>query len=342
MGLVDSFGRRIDYIRISVTKVCNFRCQYCMPNTPPNLIDKSALPLNKMLEFVKIAIDLGVKKIRITGGEPLLRADLSEFIKGIVDYKNDIEIALTTNGFLLSKYAKSLRESGISRINISLDSLNESTIEKISQKNALKQILQGIESAINNNLAIKLNMVPLKGINDAEILDLLDFAMEHQVMLRFIEFMENTHANTQIKGLTQEQILQIISKKYEFKQLQKELFGPARIYEIINAKYAKSNNKIHLNTQKKALEKNYAFGIISPHDDDFCKSCNRIRLTSDGIICPCLYYQDSVDVKEAILQCDKQKMKELLLLSIRNKPEKNQWSTQAPNHSARAFYYTGG
>lgn len=317
--LIDGFGRKIDYIRISVTKNCNFRCQYCMPNAPDK-IDEILIPLPKMLEFLKIAMDLGVRKVRITGGEPLLRNDLSNFINGIYNYKEDIEVALTTNGFLLEKYAKSLKDSGLKRINISLDSIKEDKIAKISQRNALPNILRGIECAKEVGLKVKLNMVPLKNINDDEIVPMLEFANKNGFLLRFIEYMENEFANSQIKGLKANEILREITKVYKVKELKKEIFGPAKLYEIED-----SNN---------------VFGIIAPHNDSFCTSCNRIRLTSDGIICPCLYFEDMINAREAILSGDKEAMKKALLESIFNKPEKNLW--QEMEISKRAFYHTGG
>ena len=317
--LIDSCGRTIDYIRISVTKNCNFRCKYCMPNTPDE-IEENLIPLDKMLEFLKIAMDYGVKKIRITGGEPLLRKDLSLFIKGIYDYKNNIEVALTTNGYLLKKYAKNLKDSGLKRINVSLDSLKKEKIELISKKDALNNVLEGLKEAKQSGLKIKLNMVPLKGINDNEIISMLDFAINEGFLLRYIEYMENNFASDTIKGLRSFEILENIQKKYKYTMLKKEMFGPAKLYKINNT--------------------NNVFGIIAPHNDEFCLSCNRIRITAEGVICPCLYFQDAVDVGEAIRNTDKKAMEEALLLAIKNKPEKNKW--QEGEISSRAFYHTGG
>lgn len=317
--LIDSFGRTIDYIRISVTKNCNFRCKYCMPNTPDE-IEENLMPLDKMLEFLKIAMDYGVKKIRITGGEPLLRKDLSLFIKGIYDYKNNIEVALTTNGYLLKKYAKELKNSGLKRINVSLDSLKKEKIELISKKDALYNILEGLEEAKQAGLKIKINMVPLKGINDDEIIPMLDFAINEGFLLRYIEYMENDFASNAIKGLRSFEILENIQKKYNYTMLKKEMLGPAKLYQIDNT--------------------NNVFGIIAPHNDEFCLSCNRIRITAEGVICPCLYFQDAVDAGEAIRNTDKKAMEEALLLAIKNKPEKNKW--QEGEISSRAFYHTGG
>lgn len=320
--LIDSFDRKIEYLRVSVTKQCNFRCQYCMPDTPENFSDTSSLiPLDKMLEFIKVAIDEGIKKIRITGGEPLLRKDLANFIASIRSYSPEIELALTTNGFFLKQYAQALKDAGLNRLNISLDSLQASKVALISKRDVLPQILEGIDEAQKVGFPIKINMVPLKGINDNEILPMLEYAMQRKITLRFIEFMENDHARSHLKGLNEAEILQIISQKYHITEVPKQTLGPSKSYQ---------------------LENGAKFGIIAPHNDDFCKSCNRIRLTSEGTICPCLYYQEAVDAKEGILEGDSQKMRESIRLSVKNKPEKNQWDLEQNEHSARAFYYTGG
>lgn len=323
MELLDSFGRKIDYIRVSVTKNCNFRCKYCMPNTPEQ-IEEHLIPLPKMLEFLKIAMDYGIKKVRITGGEPLLRKDLDEFIKGIYSYKEGVEVALTTNAYYLSSFAKRLKDAGLKRINISLDSLDSNKLERISKRNALKQILDGINEAKEVGLKIKLNMVPLKGINDDEIIPMLEFANANGFLLRYIEYMDNIFAADGVRGLRGEEVLEHIKQKYHVSMLQKENFGPAKLYE------AKS-----LESSLEAV-----FGVITPHSDDFCTSCNRIRLTSDGIICPCLYFEDAMNAREAIENGDREAMKKALLDSIINKPEKNRW--QENRRSNRAFYHTGG
>lgn len=320
--LIDSYDRKIEYLRISVTKQCNFRCQYCMPDTPENFLDNDSLiPLEQMLEFLKVAIDEGIKKIRITGGEPLLRQGLPDFIAKIHAYNPSVELALTTNGFLLKKYAKSLKKAGLNRLNISLDSLQASKVMFISKRDVLSQVLEGITEAQSVGFPIKINMVPLKGINDDEIIALLEYAMQRDITIRYIEFMENNHARSNLKGLNEAEILNIISQKYSPQPIAKQTLGPSKSYRLENGK---------------------TFGIIAPHNDDFCKSCNRIRLTSDGAICPCLYYQDAVDAKEGILEGDLQKMRESIKLSVKNKPEKNQWDLKDNESSARAFYYTGG
>ncbi|WP_033623060.1 GTP 3',8-cyclase MoaA [Helicobacter pylori] len=320
--LVDSFNRVIDYIRVSVTKQCNFRCQYCMPTTPLDFFDdEELLPLDNVLEFLKIAIDEGVKKIRITGGEPLLRKGLDEFIAKLHAYNKEVALVLSTNGFLLKKMAKGLKDAGLSRVNVSLDSLKSDRVLKISQKDALKNALEGIEESLKVGLKLKLNTVVMKGVNDDEILELLEYAKNRSIQIRYIEFMENTHAKDLVEDLKEQEILDLIAQKYKIIETENPKQGSSKIY---------------------TLENGYQFGIIAPHSDDFCQSCNRIRLASDGKICPCLYYQDAIDAKEAIINKDTKMMKRLLKQSVINKPEKNMWNDKNSKTPTRAFYYTGG
>lgn len=293
-----------------------------MPTTPLDFFDdEELLPLDNVLEFLKIAIDEGVKKIRITGGEPLLRKGLDEFIAKLHAYNKEVALVLSTNGFLLKKMAKGLKDAGLSRVNVSLDSLKSDRVLKISQKDALKNALEGIEESLKVGLKLKLNTVVMKGVNDDEILELLEYAKNRSIQIRYIEFMENTHAKDLVKGLKEREILDLIAQKYKIMGMEKPKQGSSKIY---------------------TLENGYQFGIIAPHSDDFCQSCNRIRLASDGKICPCLYYQDAIDAKEAIINKDTKMMKRLLKQSIINKPEKNMWNDKNNDTSTRAFYYTGG
>jgi len=317
--LIDKFDRKIDYIRVSVTSRCNFRCLYCMPNTPfewePH---ENILRYEEMFEFLRLAVDEGVKKIRITGGEPLLRKDLDVFIKMLHDYKPDLDLALTTNGYYLKEYAKKLKEAGLKRVNMSLDSLKPEIAQKIAQKDVLKRVIQGLDEALKAGLKVKLNTVVMKGINDTEILDLLEFAKNKGVIIRFIEFMENERAYPGIKRVDSDVILEQISQKYAFKELPKDN-SASRYFET---------------------EDGYVFGIIEPHNEDFCKSCNRIRLTAEGYLIPCLFFTESYNIKEALREGNIQKASEILRDVVANKPEKNDW--QEEEVSTRAFWETGG
>lgn len=322
--LIDGYGRKHDYLRVSVTERCNFRCQYCMPEKPFSWVPKeNLLSYEELFKFIKVSIDEGIKKVRLTGGEPLLRANLEVLIKMIYDYKNDIDLALTTNGFLLSQVAQKLKDAGLKRINISLDSLNHATAAKMAQKDVLSTVLQGIEEANRVGLKIKINCVPLKGINDRDILEVLEFCREKGYVVRFIEFMENFHAKDGAKGLNSEEIKEIISSKYsDFKIVPRDTSSPAQYYRF---------------------EDGFEFGIIEPHKDDFCSSCNRIRLTAEGFLIPCLYFEDAMSIKDAIRNNNIDEAVAILKKVLQNKPEKNKWSLKDDNKtSTRAFYETGG
>jgi cyclic pyranopterin phosphate synthase len=317
--LVDSFNRTIDYIRVSVTSRCNFRCLYCMPNTPFEWEPKeNVLSYEEMFEFLRLAIDEGVKKIRLTGGEPLVRKDLDKFVKMLSSYKPELDLALTTNGYYLKKYAKKLKSAGLKRVNISLDSLKKEVVAKIAQKDVLENVLAGFDEAVKVGFKVKLNTVVMKGINDNEIIDLLEFAKNRNIQIRFIEFMENQRAYPGIKRVDSQEILGKIKQKYNFKELPKK-------------------NEASKNFE---LDDGYVFGIIEPHNDEFCKSCNRIRLTAEGYLIPCLFFTESYNIKEAIRKGDIQKAAEILRDVVKNKPEKNDW--QEEKVSDRAFWETGG
>lgn len=321
--LIDGHGRTVDYLRVSVTERCNFRCQYCMPEKPFSWVPKEELlTYEELFEFIKVGIDEGIKKVRITGGEPLLREGLENFVEMISSYKNDIDLALTTNGFLLEQAAQKLKDAGLRRINISLDSLKEDVATKIAQKNVLKKVLKGIETAHKVGLRIKINCVPMKGINDTELVDILNFCKEKGFPVRFIEYMENSHAKNTAKGLNSEEIQELIRKSYNFQKQEREGSSPSQNYK---------------------LDDGYVFGIIEPHKDDFCSTCNRIRLTASGVLIPCLYYEDSKSIKEAIKEGNIKKAAAILKEVLANKPEKNKWSSEDSNEtSSRAFYETGG
>lgn len=320
--LKDGFGREVNYLRISVTERCNFRCQYCMPEKPFSWQPKeNLLSFEDLFLFIKVAIDEGVNKIRITGGEPLLRHDLDKFIAMISTYKKDIDLALTTNAFLLSECAKNLADAGLKRVNISLDTLQPERAKTITQKDVLPKVLKGIEEADKNGIFVKLNCVPMKGINDDEILDVLEFAMKKGYPVRFIEYMENVHANSKLQGLKSHEIKDIISSKYSFKDLGRKGSSPAEIYKLDNG---------------------YEFGIIDPHKHDFCETCNRIRLNAQGMLIPCLYFDEAMSIKDAVQRGDIVGATEVLKTVLKNKPEKNRWGGEDDETSTRAFYETGG
>jgi len=320
--LFDQHGRVVNYLRISVTERCNFRCLYCMPEKPFSWVPKeNLLTFEELFKFVKITLDEGINKIRITGGEPTLRGDLDKFIKMIHDYKPDIDLALTTNGYLMSTYADAYKKAGLKRINMSLDSLKPEVVNKIAKKDVFSEIIKGIDASLKAGLKIKLNTVPMKEINDSEIIDLLEYSKSRNIPLRFIKYMENQYADSSIKGMQSSEILDLISEKYSFKKAEKDDSSPAQYYE---------------------LENGYQFGIIEPHKDDFCKSCNRLRLTAEGFVIPCLYFDEAMSIREHVRAGDIDSAAKVLKEILANKPEKNRWANDGSESSTRAFYETGG
>ena len=323
--LIDGHGRAVNYLRVSVTERCNFRCQYCMPEKPFSWVPKeNLLSFEELFLFIKVAIDEGVNKIRITGGEPLLREDLDSFVKMIHDYKPDIDLALTTNGYLLPQTAQRLKDAGLKRLNISLDTLKPETAHKIAQKDVLEQVLKGIDKALEVGLGVKINMVPLKGINDNEIVDVMNYCKERGIKIRFIEYMENRHANIELRGMHGKEILAKIKEVHTIKALGREGASPSFNYKI---------------------EDGYEFGLIDPHKHDFCESCNRIRLTAEGNLIPCLYFDEALSIAKAVKEGNIKEATEVLATVLKNKPKENRWSQDnitQDDISARAFYETGG
>ena len=321
--LIDGHGRTVDYLRISVTQRCNFRCKYCMPKTPFSWEPReNLLSFEELFLFVKVCLDEGVKKIRITGGEPLLRKDLDKFIAMINEHSPDVDLAITTNGFMLKHYAKALKNAGLKRINMSLDSLKTEKAKFLAQKSVLHEVLAGLDAALEAGLKVKLNTVALRGVNDDEIVSLLEFARSMGCQIRFIEYMENIHANDELKGMKSAEILDVIAQKYRFTAAEKIPTSPASNYR---------------------LEDGYAYGDIDPHKHDFCESCNRIRLTAEGHLIPCLYFEDAMSIKDAVRKGDIAGASEILRQVLQNKPKENKWAIGAQNEtSSRAFYQTGG
>lgn len=320
--LIDSYDRVVDYLRISVTERCNFRCQYCMPEKPFSWVPKeNLLTFEELFLFVKVAIDEGVKKIRITGGEPLLREDLDKFIKMIYDYAPDIDLAMTTNAYLLKSTAQKLKDAGLKRINVSIDTLKPEVAQKIAQKDVLANVLDGVEEARNVGLKVKVNMVPMKNVNADEIIDVLEYCKERDMSIRFIEYMENSYASKEISGLKSDELLSLLKEHYEFEDEGFDGSSPSRYFR---------------------MKEGYRFGIIEPYEDDFCKQCNRIRLTAEGQLIPCLYFDEALSIAKSIKEGNIEGAAEVLREVVKNKPEKNRWGGDESEVSSRAFYETGG
>jgi cyclic pyranopterin phosphate synthase len=293
-----------------------------MPEKPFSWVPKeNLLSFEELFEFMKVAIDEGVKKIRITGGEPLLREDLDKFIKMIYDYEPNIDLAMTTNAFLLKGTAQRLKDAGLKRINVSIDTLKPEVAQAIAGKDVLKNVLEGVNEALKVGLKVKVNMVPMKNMNADEIIDVLEYSKARGMTVRFIEYMENKFAKADISGLKSSELLSILSEKYTFEDEGFDGSSPSHYYR---------------------MEDGYRFGIIEPYGDDFCKQCNRIRLTAEGNLIPCLYFDEAMSIAKSIKEGDIKGAAAVLKEVVRNKPEKNRWGGEDDEVSNRAFYETGG
>jgi cyclic pyranopterin phosphate synthase len=293
-----------------------------MPEKPFSWVPKeNLLTFEEMFEFVKVCIDEGVKKIRITGGEPLLREDLDTFLKMIYDYEPSIDLSMTTNAYLLKGVAQKLKDAGLKRINVSIDSLKPEVAAEIAGKDVLKNVLEGVDEALKVGLKVKVNMVPMETVNLDEIIDVLEYCKQRGMSIRFIEYMENQHAKPEIKGLKSPELLSILKEKYSFVDDGFDGASPSHYY---------------------TMDDGYRFGIIEPYEDDFCKKCNRIRLTAEGHLIPCLYFDEAMSIGEAVKRGDIKTAALVLKEVVKNKPEKNRWGGEDGETSSRAFYETGG
>ena len=304
--LVDSFERKISYLRVSVTDRCDFRCTYCMSEDMEFLPKKNVLSLEELDRLCNVFIDLGVKKLRITGGEPLVRKNIMQLFNSLGSKlgKGLDELTLTTNGSQLDRYAEDLFKSGVRRINISLDSLNENKFKKITRIGDLNKVIKGIFSAKKAGLKIKINTVALKGINDNEILSLVNWCGENKFSLTFIEVMPMGEIGekrvNQYMPLTE--VKSLIQTKYSITKDSLRTAGPA--------------------TYMHCHETDQKIGFITPNTHNFCELCNRVRITCTGEMYMCLGQQDKADLKKPLRKSENnQILKETIYEAISRKPK---------------------
>jgi len=304
--LIDPFKRKISYVRVSVTDRCDFRCTYCMSEDMEFLPKKDVLSLEELDRLCNTFIDLGVKKLRITGGEPLVRKNIMHLFKSLGKKlgKGLEELTLTTNGSQLTRYSKDLFDSGIRRINISLDSLDKNKFKRITRIGDFDKVIQGIMVAKKAGLKIKINTVALKGINDNEILDLVHWCGENKFALTFIEVMPMGEIGEkradQYMPLTD--VRNLIQTKYSLTEDPLRTGGPARYVHC------------HETDQK--------IGFITPHTHNFCEMCNRVRITCTGEMYMCLGQQDKADLKTPLRKSENnQLLKNAIYEAISRKPK---------------------
>lgn len=318
----DTYRRNINYLRISVTDLCNLRCKYCMPASGVEKIKHDeVLSIEEIIRIAKESANLGIQKVRITGGEPLVRNGILQLIKGISQIEGIKDIAMTTNGLLLEKYAKDLKEAGLSRLNISIDSLDPDKYRRITRGGEVKQVLKGIEEALALGFhPIKLNTVIIGGENEEDIVNLMNLTKIYPIDIRFIELMPIGEASTWSKEhfISNEEIRNRVP---ELTPLNREIGSPAKYYKLPKAKGR--------------------VGFIDPISSHFCSECNRLRVTFDGKLKPCLHSSQEIDLLPA-LRYGKGNLKNLLEKGITSKPEKHHLDTPDYEAIARNMSQIGG
>ena len=317
--MIDEYGREISYLRLSVTELCNLRCRYCMPEDGVcKKRHEDMLTREEMLDAVKAAAELGIRKVRITGGEPLVKRDILSICRGVARTEGIEEVCITTNGLLLPELAKPLREAGVSRVNISLDTLDEKKYAYITRRGSLAGAVAGIKAALDAGFdKVKINAVLIGGFNDEEIPALAELTRRYPLDLRFIELMPMLDS----REFGPEAFIpcSVVTDKLPELQPEPQDRGVARLFRLPGAMGR--------------------IGLISPVSSHFCAACNRIRLTADGKIKPCLHSGQEFSVKGL----DHEGMLQQLRAAILAKPACHQeLSAQSLSHAGRNMNQIGG
>jgi cyclic pyranopterin phosphate synthase len=325
--LQDSYGRKINYLRLSVTDRCDFRCTYCMAEKMQFLPRAEILSLEECLFIARTFVGMGVDKIRLTGGEPLVRKNFSWLAARIRELDGLRELALTSNGSQLAQFAAPLAQAGVDRINISLDSLNPDIFRRITRNGDLHNVLAGIDAAIAafGSARIKLNTVMLHGINHDELPAMLEFALARKVSISFIEQMplgETGHRHADSFYSSADALAQL-KLRHELIPSVESSGGPARYWRIPG--------------------RDTRIGFISPHTQNFCATCNRMRVTARGELFPCLGNEGMVDLLSAVRAGDEAGLRELILQAVNTKPQAHEFDLSQPGpRIVRVMSRTGG
>ncbi|MBN2283711.1 MAG: GTP 3',8-cyclase MoaA [Deltaproteobacteria bacterium] len=309
--MIDKFNREINYLRVSITDRCNLRCQYCMPKEGVSLIGhQDILSYEEILRIVRISVGLGIIKVRVTGGEPLVRKDIVGFLRSLGRIEELRDISLTTNGILLEELAEDMFDAGIRRINVSLDSLLPERYRTITRVGDLDRVLRGILAVHRIGYApIKINVVAIKGFNDDEIMDFARLTFEYPFQIRFIEYMPigTAFLKNDFEYISNNVIIQTIQKTETLEPVSGHTNGaegPARVYRIRGAVGE--------------------IGIISAISHGFCESCNRLRLTADGSLRTCLLSDEEVDLKGIMRAgCSDAELEKVIRNAILSKPQRS-------------------
>lgn len=301
----DVYNRKIDYIRISVTDRCNLRCIYCMPEEGIKFLEhKDLLSYEEIIYLCKAFSKVGISNIKITGGEPLVRKNLPYLIRQIRSIEGIKNVSITTNGILLEKEIDNLVRAGLDGINISIDTLNERSYKEVTRLGNVSEVIRGIDKALEyKNLNIKINCVPIKGVNEKELLDIVRLAKDRNISVRFIEIMP-IGLGIDMKGLNEEEVKDLLKKEFGQLTEYKEKIGngPSKYYSLEGFK-----GKV---------------GFISAVSHNFCGNCNRVRLTSTGFLKACLQFEKGCDLRSLITNgINEEELIKEIEKTIYNKPK---------------------
>jgi len=329
--LIDPFDRKIEYLRVSVTDKCNYRCGYCMPpqGVHPEGRHTEYLDADEIERIVRAFVELGVKKIRLTGGEPLVRRDLPDIVRRIGALDGVVDLALSTNAHHLARHAQTLKGYGLDRINVSLDSLRPERFAAITRGGDLRKVLSGIEAAQKAGLnPVKINMVVMKGTNDDEIEAMVDFARDQGVQVRFIETMPIGQAG-----------ISIMDQHYPMEKIL------SRVRAHVGDELIPLTNRSHDGPARnfRLGDSDTTIGVISAVSQHFCETCNRVRLTARGVLALCLGQEDSVNLRDPLRAgIDDDALKQLIVEAIARKPERHFFNENVHNIQFREMVSLGG
>ncbi|MCH9704685.1 MAG: GTP 3',8-cyclase MoaA [Proteobacteria bacterium] len=332
LPLIDRYGREISYIRLSVTDRCDFRCQYCMPMNMRFLPKRDILSLDELLQVARVFTTLGVKKVRITGGEPLVRKNIVWLCEQIAALDGVREVAITSNGSQLVKLAKELAAAGVRRVNISLDSLVPARFRELTRTGDLQQVLNGVDAALAAGFpgGVKLNTVMMRGFNEDELPTLAKFALDNGMDISFIEEMPlgdigRWRGDTYYSAT---EAMPQLQQHFDLTASDYDSGGPARYWQV-----AGRQNRI---------------GFITPHSHNFCSTCNRVRITATGELYPCLGQNDASDLKPALRGEDSRRdtsdeaLRQLIMQVMQIKPKGHDFDVYAPDAKVIRFMSSTG
>lgn len=326
--LIDRFGRKINYLRISVTDRCDLRCVYCMSEDMTFMPRAKLLTLEEIARIAKQYVDMGVSKIRITGGEPLTRRNVLKLFNDLGEMQGLTDLTVTTNGTLLGKYAEDLKKAGVTRINVSLDTLQADRFKAITRIGDIQKTLDGIDAALMQGFeSVKLNAVIMKNHNDDEILDLVNYVRERGLDISFIEEMplgEMGQHDREQSFCSSDEVLKRIEAQYQLIPSTETTGGPSRYY--------------------RSADHQSRIGFISPHSHNFCDDCNRVRLTAEGRLLLCLGQEHSMDLRAVVRAhpTDDAVLRQAIIDSMDLKPKGHDFDVTTKPIIMRHMSATGG